>query len=88
MSGKALSLVWMRGCAGSANKCLTFDEKYETIKSVMREKMTTEKRTFKCWNCDKTHPVEVKKDWGFNEVCPECDLYLFDEAEKREKRRW
>ena len=45
------------------------------------------KSTFKCWNCDEMHPVEVKKDWGFNEVCPECDLYLFDEAEKREKRR-
>jgi len=54
----------------------------------MREKMTTEKKTFKCWNCDKTHPIEIKKDWGFNEVCPDCDLYLFDEAEKREKRRW
>ena len=50
--------------------------------------MTTEKKTFKCWNCDKTHQVEIKKDWGFNEVCPDCDLYLFDEAEKREKRRW
>ena len=44
------------------------------------------KRTFKCWNCDETHPIEIKKDWGFNEVCPECDLYLFDEAEKRDKR--
>ena len=45
------------------------------------------KETFKCWNCDEDRPVEVKKDWGFNEVCPECDLYLFDEAEKRDKRR-
>ena len=68
----------------------------------MREKMTTRvermyglenhapkpANTFKCWNCDKTHPIEIKKDWGFNEVCPDCDLYLFDEAEKREKRRW
>ncbi len=44
-------------------------------------------KTFKCWNCDETHPVEVKKDWGFNEVCPACDLHLFDEAEKRDKRR-
>ena len=43
---------------------------------------------FKCWNCDKEHPIKVKKDWGSNEVCPKCDLYLFDEAEKREKRRW
>ena len=45
------------------------------------------KETFKCWNCDKEHPIEVKKDWGFNEVCPKCDLHLFDEAEKRDKRR-
>ena len=45
------------------------------------------KETFKCWNCDKEHPIEVKKDWGFNEVCPRCDLHLFDEAEKRDKRR-
>ena len=22
------------------------------------------KRTFKCWNCDETHPIEIKKDWG------------------------
>ena len=44
-------------------------------------------KTFKCWNCDETHPVEVKKDWVFNEVCPACDLHLFDEAEKRDKRR-
>ena len=45
------------------------------------------KRTFKCWNCDETYPVEIKKDWGSNEVCPACDLHLFDEAEKRDKRR-
>lgn len=42
--------------------------------------------TFKCWNCDEMHPVKVKKDWGLNEVCPRCDLHLFDEAEKRDKR--
>jgi len=42
---------------------------------------------FKCWNCDKTHPIENKKDWGHNHVCQPCELYLFDEAEKREKRR-
>ena len=43
--------------------------------------------TFKCFNCEEQHPIEIKKDWGFNNVCPECDLYLFDEAEKRDKRR-
>ena len=43
--------------------------------------------TFKCFNCEQQHPIEVKKDWGFNEVCPACDLHLFDEAEKRDKRR-
>ena len=43
--------------------------------------------TFKCFNCEEQHPIEVKKDWGFDEVCPACDLYLFDEAEKRDKRR-
>ena len=45
------------------------------------------KETFKCFNCEKSHPIEVKKDWGFDQVCPECDMYLFDEAEKRDKRR-
>ena len=50
-------------------------------------RMKLEQKTFKCWNCDKTYPIEVKKDWGCNEVCPDCDLYLFDEAEKREKHR-
>ena len=44
-------------------------------------------KTFKCWNCDKEHPIENKKDWGHNHVCQPCELYLFDEAEKREKRR-
>ena len=69
-------------------KMLDFIPKSAILFEVMRKKMTTEKKTFKCWNCDETHPVEVKKDWGFNEVCPDCALYLFDEAEKREKRRW
>ena len=45
------------------------------------------KETFKCFNCEEQHPIEVKKDWGFDEVCPACDLHLFDEAEKRDKRR-
>jgi hypothetical protein len=52
----------------------------------MNNKMKN-KETFKCFNCEKSHPIEVKKDWGFDQVCPECDLYLFDEAEKRDKRR-
>ena len=55
--------------------------------SYKRKDQLQKRVTFKCWNCDKTHPIEVKKDWGCNEVCPECDLYLFDEAEKREKHR-
>ena len=55
---------------------------YDTLR-----RMKLEQETFKCWNCDKTYPIEVKKDWGSNEVCPECDLYLFDEAERREKHR-
>ena len=42
MSGKALSLVWMRGCAGSANKCLTCNPFYETIFEVMRDEMNNE----------------------------------------------
>ena len=44
-------------------------------------------KTFKCFNCEKLHPIKVKKDWGFDQVCPECENYLFDEAEKRDKRR-
>ena len=58
--------------------------------AVLREhiKRFKEGVTFKCWNCDEERPIKDKKDWGFNEVCPECDLYLFDEAEKREKRRF
>ena len=55
--------------------------------SYKRKDQLQKRVTFKCWNCDETHPVEVKKDWGFNEVCPACDLHLFDEAEKRDKRR-
>ena len=55
-------------------------------RNKMNNKMKNEE-TFKCWNCDETHPIEIKKDWGFNEVCPRCDLHLFDEAEKRDKRR-
>ena len=45
------------------------------------------KRTFKCWNCESSHPADIAKDWGSNQVCPDCELYLFDEAEKRDKRR-
>jgi len=59
----------------------------------MNNKMKN-KETFKCFNCEEQHPIEVKKDWGFDEVCPACDLHLFDEAEnlfdeaeKRDKRR-
>jgi hypothetical protein len=43
---------------------------------------------FVCWNCESSHPADIAKDWGSNQVCPDCELYLFDEAEKREKRRW
>ena len=45
------------------------------------------KTHFKCFNCQDAYPIEVKKDWGFDQVCPECENYLFDEAEKRDKRR-
>ena len=45
-------------------------------------------KRFVCWNCDSSHPEEIAKDWGLNQVCPDCELYLFDEAEKREKRRF
>jgi len=64
----------------------------------MREKI----KTFKCWNCEETFPekkflmprfpekegqtVVLKKSWGFNNVCPECENFLFDEVEKRDKR--
>lgn len=43
--------------------------------------------TFKCWNCHKQHPVEDRKDYFPHSVCSKCDLHLFDEAEKWEKRR-
>jgi|21_taG_2_1085346.scaffolds.fasta_scaffold00304_42 hypothetical protein len=33
--------------------------------------------TFKCWNCSKEHPVSIKKDWGFNQVCTPCEDSLF-----------
>ena len=81
---------------------MTFDLKSDRLflvseRNTMKNEMRVEimyglenhapKSTFKCWNCDETHPVEVKKDWGSSEVCPKCDLYLFDEAEKRDKRR-
>jgi len=67
---------------------LTFTEKCDRLFLVSERKIEMKnKETFKCWNCDEERPVEVKKDWGFNEICPECDLYLFDEAEKRDKRR-
>ena len=36
MSGKTLFLVWMRGCAGNANKTLDFIEKSDILFSVMR----------------------------------------------------
>ena len=72
---------------------LDFSLVSDILFSVMRdrielEEVFTSEATFKCWNCEESHPVEVKKDWGHNEVCPKCDLHLFDEAEKREKRRW
>ena len=81
---------------------MTFDLKSDRLflvseRNTMKNEMRVErmyglenhapKSTFKCWNCDEMHPVEVKKDWGSSEVCPKCDLYLFDEAEKRDKRR-
>ena len=45
-------------------------------------------KRFVCWNCESSHPAEIAKDWGSNQVCPDCELYLFDEAEKRDKRRF
>ena len=52
--------------------------------------------SFVCFNCGETHPesritpegnfILVKKSWGFNNVCQECENFLFDEAEKRDKR--
>ena len=70
---------------------MTFDLKSDRLFLVSeRNKMNNEMKnqeTFKCFNCEEQHPIEVKKDWGFNEVCPACDLHLFDEAEKRDKRR-
>ena len=42
---------------------------------------------FVCWNCESSHPAETAKDWGFDKVCPKCETFLFDEAEKRDKRR-
>ena len=33
--------------------------------------------TFKCWNCSKEHPVSIKKDRGFNQVCTPCEDHLF-----------
>ena len=61
--------------------------------SVMRdrielEEVFTSEATFKCWNCEESHPVEVKKDWGHNKVCPKCEDHLFMEAEISDKRRW
>jgi len=44
-------------------------------------------KRFVCWNCESSHPAEIAKDWGLNQVCPKCNDYLFDEAEKRDKRR-
>ena len=44
--------------------------------------------TFKCWNCEESHPVEDKKEFGSSSVCAPCEEYLFDEAEERSKRRW
>jgi hypothetical protein len=45
-------------------------------------------KRFVCWNCESSHLAEIAKDWGFNKVCPKCNDYLFDEAEKEDKRRW
>ena len=45
-------------------------------------------KRFVCWNCESSHPADIAKDWGSNQVCPDCELYLFDEAEKRDKRRF
>ena len=39
MSGKTLFLVWMRGCAGNANKTLDFTKKSVILIKVMREKI-------------------------------------------------
>ncbi len=44
------------------------------------------KETFKCFNCEEQHPIKIKKNWGFDNVCPECENYLFDKAEIRDKR--
>ena len=57
---------------------------------LKNEKPQVEKprvKRFVCWNCESSHPEEIAKDWGLNQVCPDCELYLFDEAEKRDKRR-
>ena len=43
--------------------------------------------TFKCWNCSKEHPVEIKKDWGSSKVCPPCEDYLFMQEVMNDKYR-
>ena len=40
------------------------------------------KETFECENCNETHPIETKKEYGWRDVCPECELYLSDEFER------
>ena len=40
------------------------------------------KETFECENCNETHPIETKKEYGWRDVCPECELHLSDEFER------
>jgi hypothetical protein len=58
---------------------------------LKNEKPQVEKprvKRFVCWNCESSHPAEIAKDWGLNQVCPKCEDHLFMEAEISEKRRW
>jgi len=40
---------------------------------------------FKCFHCEKRHPIGVKMYWGEHLVCPKCEKYLFMEDEMRNK---
>ena len=57
------------------NKNQECTQKYNTLKKKNKE-------TFECENCNETHPIETKKEYGWRDVCPECELCLSDEFER------
>ena len=61
---------------------MLFSENCAILFPVSERKNNMKNETFKCENCNETHPIEARKEYGWRDVCPECELHLSDEFER------